>query len=621
MQKSVNYSSQYRFLSLLRYLLSVLMFPFVWVYSLFTQKVDFKKLDDMDKYEFVSFCEKNRMRSYEPCRESVQYIDTLELESKNFLSNMYELNYKTALKYPVKSKPTVKSFRTGKKMRFAPYRLAVSFKDEEKKYEDDVPVLFADRVTPKHAFDMSPIDKEEILNVLSSDLGSKDMFGVSKTDIKYLPSYMHDKLVAMYQKMLDGDINDRLCVGKSVFTFKDKGDINDIANYRRITSLPNVLNTFHRILNNRISKYLKDNNLFDSTVQKAGLSGQSYGIFEQVYKIKSVIKDANVNKKPCAVMFLDIKSAFDTIDRKAVFYVMEHYGVDKKVINYIKNFYDNLDYYVAGSKQISELRQWRNGLIQGCSLSPLLFTMCMNYILSYINKTSFKKDAYKFNGTDTGVLTLAYMDDVAISCESFDSLNEVFEDIKSIFSNFGLELSTNKCSMMIINEDVEDLKSLKDIPIVAEATYLGDVITCNGSYKKNYDEIKRDTFSRLASLKDMDEEYREERYKKLVPIIKRNILRMYDVEGEDTGMLLYSMKEYLDGLGIDADIDSFDPSNTLNYIMSVSDDSVVKNIPKELNSFEKAKPVKPSKVDLEDIKQSYQSIKTDSTFDVEGDEE
>jgi hypothetical protein len=174
------------------------------------------------------------------------------------------------------------------------------------------------------------------------------------------------------------------------------------------------------------------------------MSGISYGIFEQIYKVKSVIKDANKNDQKCAVLFLDIKAAFDNIDRKAVYYIMEHYGVDKDVINYVKNFYDNLDYYIAAYGKTTELRQWKNGLIQGCSLSPLLFTMCMNYVLDYINKTSLNSNGYQFHKSTSKLLTLAYMDDVAVTCNSFESLNEVYEDIKECFEEIGLKLNNKK---------------------------------------------------------------------------------------------------------------------------------------------------------------------------------
>ena len=611
---SSNLYYPFRFLASL---INVLLLPFIAFYEyLTTPKIDYKNLDSMDKKQFVELCENNKFANFEMCKESINYLSNMNLETRLLTSNLFEINSKLSEKFPkiITDSETYKTAKKshGRKMKQASFELASSFKEELKKYDDDVPSLFGDKPKVIVPFDTSPITKIELINTLSNETGGKDFMGITKSSLKFLPSYMHDKIVYHYRNMLEGKLDSRLCVGKSIFFFKNKGEESDIKNYRRITSIPNLLNTFHKILNNRLTSHLKANQFFDTTVQKAGMPGLSHGIFEQIYKVKSVIKHANKNKKPCSVLFLDIKSAFDNIDRKAVFHVLNHYSVDPKLIDYVRNFYNELDYFVVGSNKSSELRKWNNGLLQGCSLSPLLFTLCMNYILEFVNKTSFKSNSYKFDEKEgNGVLTLAYMDDVAITCNSFESLEEVFSDIKEIFESFGLEISINKCAMMVINEDVKELKSLKNIPIVAQATYLGDTISCTGDYKKNYEEIKKEIYGRLLELKDIDEEYRDNRFRKLIHVFKRSLSRMYDVEGEDLGKLVYTLNEHLSDLGLDTAGVDFNVAEHLNYVLETSSDSVVKNIPNSVNKLKNSKPIKPSKVDLEDLKLSYQSIKKD----------
>ena len=452
------------------------------------KEIDYCLIDSYTKTELVDYIKNMRIKSFEFCKNM---FDSLELKSNEIHSNLIEIVQKLPVLFPPSDNKN-KKLRKRSKMFFAKYDLVKDY--EETTIENKTEFITNFVETPTHKFNTDLIDLDEYINSFGDDKFKKDMMGISKKLLQVLPKYYVNKMLTFYNKNISEGANPKYSFGRTIFAHK-KGDKNDLSNYRKITTIPNFINHFHRIISFRIKKYLEKNNYFDKTIQKAGLSGNNYGIFEQVFKVRSVIKDANQNKKPVAVLFLDLSSAFDTIDRNRVYEVMEEYNIDPNVIRYIRQYYENFEYVVAAGRKSSELRKWNAGLIQGCSLSPLLFTLCMNYVLSHINRTSLNHDGYKFTNTDCKALFFAFMDDICITTKNLESMNDIYEELLENFEMLGLKINKKKSALMVINEDSEVPELLKDIPVVQQQTYLGNVITSNGEYKTNYDEVLKNIYS------------------------------------------------------------------------------------------------------------------------------
>jgi hypothetical protein len=54
----------------------------------------------------------------------------------------------------------------------------------------------------------------------------------------------------------------------------------------------------------------------------------------------SIIKLKESKKKKIYVMFVDFKAALDNIDRKALYYKLNNYGISSKFLKIIKGLYD-----------------------------------------------------------------------------------------------------------------------------------------------------------------------------------------------------------------------------------------------------------------------------------------
>jgi len=411
-------------------------------------------------------------------------------------------------------------------------------------------------------------------------LTKKDMMGISKKILRDIPEYLKMRFVNVYNQILyNPEFIKGSCLSKGSYVYKvaKKGATDNIDSFRPISSLPNVINQFHRILNIRLSNYMLANNYLDVNIQKGGISGQKAPILSQYFKLKNVIKHANKNNKPCVIVFIDITNAFGSINKSVLYKILRLYNVDDRLVNYLSVFYDNLEYYVDIGTN-SPLYKWGDGLIQGCSLSPLLFVIALNYILKTIDEKY--KDVCGYNFTDKiKILLTAFIDDIAIACTSVASAQLIFDDFCHLCDMLGLQINKEKCGIMTINEPTIPTKSLGVIQMVDKYKYLGEYLAKNGDSSESYAMLLTNTMGRLIRLNNnpkLDNANKIKMFETLVlPQVQKKLLTMYDIGTSKRIKIASIIKTYLVKWGNVSQVNLF---GDLIGLMSTSDDEVIQGI-------------------------------------------
>ena len=171
-----------------------------------------------------------------------------------------------------------------------------------------------------------------------------------------------------------GSYPDTLKIAK-VTPLHKKGDKDVIDNFRSISILTQINKIFEKLIHRRLMSFMDEHKIL-SNCQFGFRKGHNTShainhVNEQV--IKSLEK-----KKICAILFIDLKAAFDTIDHKLLTKKLEHYGIRDNILSLLTSYLYNRKQYIKSGDIESCVLLVLCGVPQGSVLGPLLFIIYIN---------------------------------------------------------------------------------------------------------------------------------------------------------------------------------------------------------------------------------------------------
>ena len=170
--------------------------------------------------------------------------------------------------------------------------------------------------------------------------------------------------------------------GLIVNLFK-KRDKEDPGNYRGITLLCVVGKVFCKVINNRLVQYLECGGKLHE-----GQAGFRVGrsCMDNAYVLNEVVQGRLKEGKVTYAFFLDVKKAYDTVWRDGLWLKLWEMGVRGKVWRVIKQMYEFSRSAVFFEGEKSDTFSLEQGVAQGCSLSPILFSVFITDLLIEVEK-------------------------------------------------------------------------------------------------------------------------------------------------------------------------------------------------------------------------------------------
>ena len=84
------------------------------------------------------------------------------------------------------------------------------------------------------------------------------------------------------------------------------------------------------------------------------------------------------------VNFVDYEKAFDSVDREILWKPLRFYGIPEKLVTLIKSSYEGFTCRVDHEGQLSDSFKVTTGVWQGCLLSPFLFLLAIDWIMTSV---------------------------------------------------------------------------------------------------------------------------------------------------------------------------------------------------------------------------------------------
>ena len=102
---------------------------------------------------------------------------------------------------------------------------------------------------------------------------------------------------------------------------------------------------------------------------------------DQIATLRIIIEQSVEWNSPLYMCFIYFIKAFDSLDRESMWKLLKHYGVPQKIINIILALYDGCQCSVIHRGKLSPAFPVSTGVKQGCLLSPIIFTLAVDWIM------------------------------------------------------------------------------------------------------------------------------------------------------------------------------------------------------------------------------------------------
>lgn len=150
-------------------------------------------------------------------------------------------------------------------------------------------------------------------------------------------------------------------------------EMNETSNYRPVSNLSVLSKTLERAVSRQLERYLTSAGLFPSHQSAYRKHHSTETILLRVCSDLII----NLDKGDFATMaFLDLSSAFDTVDREILLERMSRsFGVQSVALQWLRSYLTNRTEYVLLDGVKSPVRTMEFGVPQGSVLGPLLFLL------------------------------------------------------------------------------------------------------------------------------------------------------------------------------------------------------------------------------------------------------
>ena len=222
-----------------------------------------------------------------------------------------------------------------------------------------------------------------------------------------------------------------------------KGGTKTLNNYRPITLTPTLAKLFHAIVAAWLEDIAISNNIIDKTVQKGFLTGVA-GAIEHDLVLDEALWQAKHNRHNFFMVLVDLKNAFGSVPHERIVWALEHFGLPSWVGKYVGDLYARTFTAITCKSWSTKLLQLQRGVLQGDTLSPILFLLVMQVGLDALH-TACPGYGYKQAAGERRHFLKCFADDLTVISQDVKKLQHSMVLLEEIVCWLGMEIKPSKC--------------------------------------------------------------------------------------------------------------------------------------------------------------------------------
>ena len=203
-------------------------------------------------------------------------------------------------------------------------------------------------------------------------------------------------------------------------SYKKKGEICLLSNYRPISLINADVKIITKVLAERLKLALP------SIIHPTQTAVYGRRIDQNIHLVRDLIDIANRDNDTAAFIFLDQEKAFDRVNHKFLFRVMETFGIGENFVGWVRRIYSNATSVLGINGFFSEKIPLQRGVRQGCPLSALLYVLVLEVLAVQLRSNP---NIVGFTIGGEKIVSVHYMDDTTIIIKQNRCFKEVIKEL------------------------------------------------------------------------------------------------------------------------------------------------------------------------------------------------
>lgn len=258
--------------------------------------------------------------------------------------------------------------------------------------------------------------------------------------------------------------------------WKHKGDRLACENHRGISLLSIPGKVFARVLLTRALAAIRSHR----RPQQAGFM-PNRSTSDHISAVRLLIEKHREFRKNrhLYMAFIDLKAAFDSVDRQSLWKILKVIGVPDKICRLFKALYDTSESCVRVNNICSEWFPVLTGVRQGCVAAPDLFNCVIDYLMLSVSARVAGVQIGDFRLSD-----LEYADDTLILGSTIEGIKAALQIYDTEALKLGLQINWTKTKVMHVGEGQHHPPNIEinnqSVQFVSSFVYLGSTVTSTG---------------------------------------------------------------------------------------------------------------------------------------------
>ena len=106
------------------------------------------------------------------------------------------------------------------------------------------------------------------------------------------------------------------------------------------------------------------------------------GCVDMIFVARQLVEKAREHNQSLYMLFVDLRKAYDSVPKQALWKVLEKCRVPPKLLSLVKSCHEGMRAEVRVGSTTTDEVEVRNGLRQGCTLAPTLFNIYISAVVA-----------------------------------------------------------------------------------------------------------------------------------------------------------------------------------------------------------------------------------------------